>query len=99
MESQIAGCTPTAKVKLSKTGSKHPRLKAKVKGGGSTLRKVKMKLPRQLKFAGKRAFKRGTKASGDDGKLGKSALKRRARSEAVGRFRLRHAEREASPGM
>ncbi|MGH2992696.1 MAG: hypothetical protein ACRDL1_04080 [Solirubrobacterales bacterium] len=41
-------------------------MKARVKGGGSTLRRGKVKLPRQLKFANKRAFKRGTKASGDD---------------------------------
>jgi hypothetical protein len=82
-EAEVAGCTPTAKVTLSKSRSKHPRLKAEIKGGGSTLRKAKIKLPRQLKFASKRAFKRGTKATGDDGKLGRSALKRGARSVKV----------------
>ena len=76
---QVAGCKPSAEVKLTKTGSKHPRMKATVKGGGSTLRKAKLKLPRQLKFAKKRAFKRGTKAKGDGEKLRKSAVKGRAR--------------------
>ena len=76
---QIAGCTPSAKVKLSRTASKHPRMKLKVKGGGSTLKKTTLKLPRQLKFSGKRAFKRGTKATGDSGKLRKSAVKGRKR--------------------
>ncbi len=80
VEGQVAGCTPDAEVKLTNAGSKHPRMKAKVEGGGSTLRKVKVKLPRQLKFAKKRAFKRGAKATGDDGKFKKSALKRGARS-------------------
>jgi hypothetical protein len=83
VEGQVAGCTPTAEVKLSKTGSKHPRMKAKVKGGGSTLRKAKIKLPRQLKFGNKRAFKRGAKATGDEGSLGKKALKRGARRVTV----------------
>jgi hypothetical protein len=76
---QIAGCTPNASVKLSKTRSKHPRMRLKVDGGGSTLNKATLKLPRQLKFSGKRAFKRGTKATADAGKLGKSAVKGRKR--------------------
>jgi hypothetical protein len=86
VEAQVAGCASTAataKVKLTKSRSKHPKMKAKVEGGGSTLRKVKVKLPRQLKFAKKRAFKRGAKAIGDEGSLGKSAIKRRARSVKV----------------
>jgi hypothetical protein len=86
VEAQVAGCADTAgtaKVKLTKSRSKHPKMKAKVDGGGSTLRKVKVKLPRQLKFAKKKAFKRGAKAIGDEGSLGKSALKRRARSVKV----------------
>ncbi|HZA59294.1 MAG TPA: hypothetical protein VE523_08950 [Solirubrobacterales bacterium] len=83
VEAQIAGCAPTAEVKLSKSRSKHPRMKAKVEGGGSTLRKVKVKLPRQLKVGKKKAFKRGAKAIGDEGSLGKSALKRGARSLKV----------------
>ena len=83
VEAQVAGCAPSAEVKLSKSRSKHPRLKAEVQGGGSTLRKVKMKLPRQLKFGKKKAFKRGAKAIGDAGSLGKKALKRGARSLKV----------------
>jgi hypothetical protein len=58
-------------------------MKAKVEGGGSTLRKAKIKLPRQLKFAKKKAFKRGAKATGDGGSLGKKALKRGPRRVTV----------------
>jgi hypothetical protein len=83
VEGQVAGCTPNAEVKLTKAGSKHPRMKAKVEGGGSTLRKAKVKLPRQLKFAKQKKFKRGAKATGDEGSLGKKALKRGARKVTV----------------
>jgi len=79
VEAQIAGCSPDAEVKLTKTRSKHPRMKATVKGGGSTLREAKIKLPRQLKFGKKKAFKRGAKAKSDGEKLKKSALKAKAR--------------------
>jgi hypothetical protein len=67
----VMGCgsklgRPTAKVKLSKSRSDHPRMKAKVKAGAAAqVSKMKLKLPRQLKFANGRAFKRGAKASGD----------------------------------
>ena len=83
VEAEIAGCTPDAEVKLTKTRSKHPRMKATVKGGGSTLRKAKIKLPRQLKVGKKKAFKRGAKAKGDGEKLKKSALKGKARRVKV----------------
>jgi hypothetical protein len=83
VEGQVAGCTPGAEVELTRTRSKHPRMKATVEGGGSTLRKVKIKLPRKLKFAKKRKFKRGAKATGDAGSLGKKALRRRARSVRI----------------
>jgi hypothetical protein len=83
VEGQVAGCAPDAEVKLTRAGSKHPRMKVKVDGGGSTLRKAKIKLPRQLKFGKKKKFKRGAKAIGDDGKLGKKALKRSARKATV----------------
>jgi hypothetical protein len=83
VEGRVAGCTPNAEVKLTKAGSRHPRMKAKVEGRGSTLRKAKVKLPRQLKFAKKKAFKRGAKATGDEGSLGKQAIKRRARSATI----------------
>lgn len=83
VEAEIAGCTPTAEVKLSKTKSKHPRMKAVVKGGGSTLRKAKVKLPRQLKFGNKKAVKRGTKAKGDGEKLKKSAVKAKRRRMTI----------------
>ncbi|HZA59292.1 MAG TPA: hypothetical protein VE523_08940 [Solirubrobacterales bacterium] len=40
------------------------RLKAKVRAGLANLRRFKLKLPRQLRFAKGRDFKRGAKASG-----------------------------------
>jgi hypothetical protein len=80
---QVAGCKPDAEVKLSKTGSKHPRMKATIKGGGSTLREAKVKLPRQLKFGKKKAVKRGAKAKGDGKKLKKSAVKAKRRKLTV----------------
>ncbi len=75
VDAEVAGCRPSATVKLKRARSRHPRLRLKVDGGGSTLKKAKLKLPRQLKFAGKRKFKRGTKAKGDAGKLPKSSIK------------------------
>jgi hypothetical protein len=85
VEAQVAGCgdtAPTAEVKLTKSRSKHPKMKATVEGGGARLRMVKVKVPRQLKVK-KKTFKRGAKAIGDEGSLGKSALKRGARSVKV----------------
>jgi hypothetical protein len=83
VEAQVAGCTPDAEVKLTRSRSRHPRMVATVEGGGSTLRKAKLKLPRQLEFGNKKALKRGVKALGDGGSLGKKALKRGARSLKV----------------
>jgi hypothetical protein len=80
VEAQIAGCTPSAEVKLTRARSKHPRMTATVDGGGSTLSEVALKLPRQLKVGGKRAFKRGAKAIGEEDSLSGSALERRDRS-------------------
>jgi hypothetical protein len=80
VEAQIAGCTPSVEVKLTRARSKHPRMTAKVDGGGSTLSQVALKLPRQLKVGGKRAFKRGAKAIGEQDSLSRSALERRDRS-------------------
>ncbi len=64
----VEGCgssaaKPTAKVKLRRSRSQHPRLKAKVKAGVSGLKKMKLKLPRQLRVANGRRFDRGAKAS------------------------------------
>jgi hypothetical protein len=65
---------PTAKVKLAKLESKEPRLKLKVRAGSERLRKVRMKLPRQLKFAGGKTFKRGAIAKADGRKLKRRAI-------------------------
>jgi ketosteroid isomerase-like protein len=55
----VEGCganaaKPTAKVKLRRSQSDHPRMKAKVKAGISGLKKMKLKLPKQLRFGGGR---------------------------------------------
>ena len=76
-----AGSDPTAKVKLTRSRSDHPRIKAKVKAGLANLKQFKLKLPRQLRFAKGRDFKRGAKASGG-GKVGGG--KRKAKVTAAG---------------
>jgi hypothetical protein len=80
----VEGCgakaaKPTAKVKLRRSKSKHPRMKAKVKAGISGLKKMKLKLPKQLRLAKGSKFKRGTKAS--DGKLRGRRRKLRLKSD------------------
>jgi hypothetical protein len=82
---------PTAKVKLRRSKSAHPRMKAKVKAGISGLKKMKLKLPKQLRFAGGRDFKRGAKAS--EGKLGAGKRKLKLKSnEGVVQFKVRVAK-------
>lgn len=89
----VEGCgagaaKPTAKVKLRRSKSKHPRMKAKVKAGISGLKKMKLKLPKQLKAAKGSKFKRGAKAS--DGKLrGRKRNLKLKSDEGVVEFTLR----------
>jgi hypothetical protein len=81
----VVGCNgtgagdPTAKVKLTRSRSEHPRLKAKVRAGLANLKQFKLKLPRQLKLGKKKAFKRGAKAT-DGSKVG--GRKRKAKVTA-----------------
>jgi hypothetical protein len=77
----ITGCGPgsaTAKLKLKKPKSKHPRMKLAITAGGSPLRNVKLKLPKQLRFG-----KKGTKAKGLYGNLSKKAVKAKKRKLTV----------------
>jgi hypothetical protein len=72
----ITGCgagAATAKLKLKKPHSKHPRLRLTVTAGGSPVRGVKLKLPKQLRF-GKRV-----RAEALHGTLPKKAVKTQGR--------------------
>ena len=83
---------PTAKVKLRRSKSKHPRMKAKVKAGVSGLKKMKLKLPRHLRLAKGPKFKRGAKAS--DGKLrGRRRNLKLKSDEGVVKFKVRVAKK------
>ncbi len=59
---------PRAKIKLGRLGSDEPTMKLKLKAGAEKLRRAKLKLPRELAFAGGRAFDRGTKVKAGGGK-------------------------------
>jgi hypothetical protein len=93
---EVQGCgegagKPTAKVKLKRSKSAHPQMKAKVKAGISGLKKMRLKLPKQLRFAGGRDFKRGAKAS--EGSLGAGKRKLKLKSdEGVTKFKVRVAK-------
>lgn len=91
---QIVGCTPTAKVKLKRTGTENPVLKVKGKAGTRDLAQMKVKLPKGLSFASGPAFMSGTTAADEDGPLPESGIKHgihRVRLAATGarRFKLR----------
>ena len=93
----VNGCSPnaakpTAKVKLRRSKSKHPRMKAKVKAGISGLKKMKLKLPRQLRFAKGPKFKRGAKASNGKLRGGRRKLKLKT-DEGVVDFKVKVARR------
>jgi hypothetical protein len=89
----VEGCggnaaKPTAKVKLRRSKSRHPRMKAKVKAGISGLEKMRMKLPKQLRLAKGSKFKRGVKAS--DGEVSGKRRKLKVKSdEGVVQFNVK----------
>jgi hypothetical protein len=99
----VKGCgsklgRPSAKVKLRKSQSEHPRMKAKVKAGAEAqVEKMKLKLPRQLRFANGSDFKKGAKASADlaggrekakvTDEEGTETLKLRVKGKGLGRVR------------
>lgn len=67
-----------AKIKLGRLGSDEPTMKLKVKAGAEKLRQAKLKLPRELAFAGGRAFDRGTKVKAGGGGKASAEQSRRA---------------------
>jgi hypothetical protein len=91
---EVVGCDgtgsgdPTAKVKLTRSRSNHPRIKAKVRAGLTNLKQFKVKLPRQLRFAKGRDFKRGAKASGGS-KVGGGKRKAKVTAAAEGATKLK----------
>jgi hypothetical protein len=93
---EVEGCgasaaKPTAKVKLKRSKSEHPQMKAKVKAGVSGLKKMKLKLPKQLRFAKGRDFKRGAKAPDASLRAGRRKLKLKS-DESVVKFKVRVAK-------
>jgi hypothetical protein len=75
----VEGCgpgsgKPTAKVKLTKTGSEHPRMSAKITASFSPIGDATIKLPKQLRLSGGNDFDKGTKAKADGDALDDSAL-------------------------
>jgi hypothetical protein len=93
---EVEGCgasaaKPTAKVKLKRSKSEHPQMKAKVKAGVSGLKKMKLKLPKQLRFAKGRDFKRGAKAPDASLRAGRRKLKLKS-DEGVMKFKVKVAK-------
>jgi hypothetical protein len=93
---EVEGCgasaaKPTAKVKLKRSKSEHPQMKAKVKAGVSGLEKMKLKLPKQLRFAKGRDFKRGAKAPDASLRAGRRKLKLKS-DEGVVKFKVKVAK-------
>ncbi len=77
------GVRAHASVKLKKPRSKHPRLRFKAKGGGVQLSRAKLRLPKGLRFANGKAWRKGVRASDESGKLPKSKLHHTRRKLAV----------------
>jgi hypothetical protein len=77
------GGDPDATLRLRKATSDHPRLVARIDAGAEELRRVALKLPSELKFAGGRAWRRGAEVSdgepGRDPSLNHSARRARTR--------------------
>ncbi len=75
----IEGCgkkgEPTVSLKLKKKRSKRPKMKLKARAGVNLINKLDMKLPKPLRFATGKKWKRGAKGRDDAGKLAKSELK------------------------
>jgi hypothetical protein len=75
----IDGCgkkgEPTASLKLKKKRSKRPKMKLKANAGINTITRLSVKLPKALKFAGGKKWKRGAKGSDDSGRLARSEIK------------------------
>jgi hypothetical protein len=82
----VEGCgggRPAATVRLAKRGSAHPKLTVTSRAGRDALRRFRLKLPKQLRFATGGAFNGGASASDDGGRLPKSAIDHTARSLTV----------------
>jgi hypothetical protein len=75
----VEGCggsgKPTAKVKLSKTRSDHPRMKVKADAAFSPIGEMNVRLPKQLRLSRGKALDKGTKASADGEVIPDSSLR------------------------
>jgi hypothetical protein len=72
-----------ASVKLKRPRSKHPRMRFKAQGGGSELSRARLRLPKGLRFAKGKAWRKGVRARDESGKLPKSKLHHTRRKLAV----------------
>jgi hypothetical protein len=83
----IDGCgnkgEPTLRLKLSKKRSTHPKLKLKAAAGINKISKLNLKIPKPLKFARGKRFKRGARVIGDGAKLPRSDVKHAKRALTV----------------
>ncbi len=86
-EAVIDGCAkkgePTLALKLSKKRSTHPKLKLKAAAGINKIGKLNLKIPKPLKFARGKRFKRGARVIGDGAKLPRSDVKHTKRTLTV----------------
>jgi hypothetical protein len=91
------GKKPKAKIKVGAEGSDEPTLAVKIKAGGEKLKSASVKLPKQLGFAGGRAFDRGATVAKVKVKHTKRTLKLKSR-KAVKRFAAKFADGAVTPG-
>src|SRR5262249_2846085 len=74
----IEGCgakgEPTVKLKLAKKRSKPPKLRLSAHSGINKIRSVSVKVPKPLKLAGGKSWKRGARGTADGGKLDRGAI-------------------------
>ncbi len=77
------GGKPAATVRLAKRGSAHPTLTVTTRAGRDAMRRFRLRLPKQLRFASGGEFQAGAGATDDGGRLPKSAIDHTARSLTV----------------
>jgi hypothetical protein len=88
---------PKAKIKLGALGSDQPRMRLSVKAGSEKLKRAKLKLPRQLRFASGKAFDQGSAFAKLSAKHTLGSLTLRARKPAK-RLRAKFAHGALEPG-
>jgi hypothetical protein len=88
---------PKVKIRLGRLGSDEPTMGVKVKAGSEKLKRAKLKLPRQLRFASGKAFDQGSSATKVSLKHTAGSLTMKARKPAK-RMRAKFADGALEPG-